>query len=178
MEAKYISTTDTAKMIRAALKEAFAGITFSVRGKTYSGGSSITVSWTDGPNSAQVEAVIGRFAGSTFDGMQDLKSSVRTVINGQPVHFCADYIHTRRDDSDAAVQRAIDRVARTYDLPEGVTLEAYRRGALWNLHAGGQDVHRLIGEALYKASDRMVAGHSPTAAAVGSGAVIAFPAAA
>lgn len=178
MEARYITTTDTAKMIRAALKEAFAGITFSVRSSNYSGGSSIRVGWSDGPNTAQVDAIVKRFAGSTFDGMQDLKSSVATVINGEPVHFCADYVFTSREYSDGAVQRAIDAVCRLYDVQDDVTVAAFRRGALWGVRVADTDVAHLIHQRLSKHSDRLVVGHSPTAAAVGSGAVIAFPAAA
>lgn len=71
----YLSCADTAKLVRKALKEAFPGQKFSVRSSTYSMGASINVSWTDGPQTADVDKVIGCFAGSGFDGMIDLKTS-------------------------------------------------------------------------------------------------------
>lgn len=69
----YLSCAETAKLIRAALKQAFPSVKFSVRSSTYAGGASIRVGWTDGPTSAQVEKVAGPFAGADFDGSIDLK---------------------------------------------------------------------------------------------------------
>lgn len=37
---QYMTTAETAKMVRRALGEAFPGVKFSVRSKTYAGGSS------------------------------------------------------------------------------------------------------------------------------------------
>ncbi len=77
----YISTTETAKLIRAQLKKAFPGQKFSVRSKSYAGGSSISVYWTDGPTTKQVDAVTAIFSGSDFDGMVDLKTYNRHWLN-------------------------------------------------------------------------------------------------
>lgn len=52
---QYMTTAETAKMVRRALGEAFPGVKFSVRSKTYAGGSSIDVYWMDGPNARMVE---------------------------------------------------------------------------------------------------------------------------
>ena len=99
-ERKYISCTDTAKLVRKALKKNFPNVKFSVRSSSYSGGASIDVSWTDGPVSQRVDKVIKPFAGSTFDGMIDLKSYVDSEYEGKPVHFAADYVFSQRDISD------------------------------------------------------------------------------
>lgn len=72
----YISTADDAVLIRAALAKAFPGTTFSVRSDVYSGGSSIDVEWTDGPERREVEAVAGTYAMGGFDGMIDMAYSV------------------------------------------------------------------------------------------------------
>ena len=111
---KYISVVDTAKIIRRCLKEAFPGIKFSVRSSSYSMGASIDVKWTDGPAEVQVEAVVGRFKGSYFDGMIDYKGSVYAEYDGEPVHFMSDYIHCHREYSDEAVERAIDTVSAQF----------------------------------------------------------------
>jgi len=73
MTTRYLSCAETAKLIRAQLKIEFPGVKFSVKSKTYSGGASITVGWTDGPTGKQVDSVVGVFAGSGFDGMIDMK---------------------------------------------------------------------------------------------------------
>lgn len=110
----YISCADTAKLIRQSLKEAFAGVKFSVKSKTYSGGASITIYWTDGPNEAQIKAVVGRFSCSYFDGMQDLQGSKFHMMDGKAVSFGADYVCYSRDYSDAAIEKAIARVFRQF----------------------------------------------------------------
>lgn len=71
--ARYISTNDTAKLIRQRLNAAFPGVKFSVRGSKYSGGSSIRVRWTDGPATKMVDTIVKPYAGAGFDGMIDLK---------------------------------------------------------------------------------------------------------
>lgn len=73
---EYLSAAETAKVVRKLLKTAFPGIKFSVRSETYSMGSSVRVSWTDGPTTGQVDHVVGFLAGSEFDGMIDLKINV------------------------------------------------------------------------------------------------------
>lgn len=69
----YIDTVEIAKMIRKELKEKVPGIKFSVRSDKYSGGSSIDVSWPDGPTEKEIEKIVGKYNGSGFDGMIDLK---------------------------------------------------------------------------------------------------------
>lgn len=71
----YLDATDTAKLVRSALKREFPGVKFSVRTDKYSGGSSVDVSWTDGPRTAEVDAVIRPYAMSGFDGMIDMQYS-------------------------------------------------------------------------------------------------------
>ena len=72
-ERKYISCAETAKFVRQALKENFPSQTFSVRSKTYAGGASIDVSWTDGVAESEVEKIVKQFEGAGFDGMVDYK---------------------------------------------------------------------------------------------------------
>lgn len=94
---RYLTCAETAKLVRAALKETFPGQKFSVRSSVYSMGASIDVSWTDGPTAEQVDDVTNAFRGSDFDSMQDMKVYRDSRLNGERVSFGADYIHTRRD---------------------------------------------------------------------------------
>jgi Large polyvalent protein associated domain 29 len=85
--AKYLSCADTAKLIRAALKKTFLRVKFSVRSKTYSGGASVTVHWTDGPTAKQVDAqkfLIDQVRGHIF-----ASSKAHLVASGISRHFRA-----------------------------------------------------------------------------------------
>jgi hypothetical protein len=96
---KYFSCAETAKLVRAALKEAFPGVKFSVRSSVYSGGASINVNYVDGPSYDQVKRVVGMFEGSYFDGMNDYKGSNYSSLDGQEVRFGADFIFVNRSFS-------------------------------------------------------------------------------
>lgn len=69
---EYIGHADIAKLIRSALARAFAGMTFSVKTKTYAGGGSVDVRWTDGPTTSQVDRVAQQFSTRAFDGSIDM----------------------------------------------------------------------------------------------------------
>jgi hypothetical protein len=79
----YLSCADTAKLVRAALKESFPGVKFSVKSSVYAGGASINVAYTDGPSAGQVEAVAKAFQGAYFDGMTDYKGSNYNTLDGE-----------------------------------------------------------------------------------------------
>lgn len=115
MTRKTISTVETAKLIREALKVEFPGIKFSVTSKSYTGGSSIRVKWTDGPTTAQVDAVTDFYKGSTFDSMIDLKSYVdHTNEAGETIHYGADHVFTDRDLTADYLRPFCEYVAKNY----------------------------------------------------------------
>lgn len=112
------STVEVAKMVRKALNRAFPKTQFSVRSKKYSGGSSITAHWIDGPTVAQVEPILDSFEGASFDGMIDLKSYREPVeVNGELVDMGADYVFSARSESIENLKAAAFRVAYECDLP-------------------------------------------------------------
>lgn len=115
-ETRYIRTTEVAKLIRKELKTSFPGYKFSVRSRSYAGGSSIDVSWTDGPTTNAVDAIIGHYHGATFDGMIDLKSHHDTVITtddgAETVHFANDFLFTTRSLTPAFVAQVIEAYAQ------------------------------------------------------------------
>lgn len=102
---EWIDTAEVAKLIRKELKQAFPVQRFSVKSSRYAGGSSIDVSWTDGPTTKLVEERIGHFHGSTFDGMIDLKSYHDTEHDGRMVHFGNDFLFCHRGYSPAFFAR-------------------------------------------------------------------------
>lgn len=104
-DARRLSTAETAKLVRAALKAHFPDVKFSVRSDNYSMGSSVHVSWTDGPADSVVEKVTNPYRGADFDGMQDLKSPRGPVQitdaagKVSRVRLGADFVMTHRDVS-------------------------------------------------------------------------------
>lgn len=108
-----LTVTDTAKLLRRALRAAHPSVKFSVRSNTYSGGASIDVSWTDGPTASTVDRTAEMYCGATFDGMTDSMNYHSTLLAGpdggvQNVRFGADFVFTHRTESDdlIAAQRA------------------------------------------------------------------------
>lgn len=139
-----------AKNIRAELKREFPSVKFSVRASHYSGGNSVHVSWTDGPTDKQVEAIVNKYEGGTFDGMTDCYNYERspwTEVFGE-----AKYTHCSRDYSDAMLRSVITRVCdRLGGMDARPTPEDYKQGLLWQFkQSGGCDVEREIRAALQK----------------------------
>lgn len=119
---KYINCVDTAKLIRAALKESFPNVKFSVNSKSYAGGASITIGYFDGPTSDQVKAVVGVFEGSYFDGMQDYKGQNYANLDGEEVKFGADFVFVNRKVSNDLLLGVVCEVQNQYQLDNEVTI--------------------------------------------------------
>ncbi len=133
--ARHLTCAETAKLLRAALRTGLPGVRFSVRSKTYSGGASIFVSWTDGPTSKQVDEIAQRFAGASFDGMVDLKSYHESEHEGERVHFGADYVFCQRRESDAWTVEVLERIVELAGPKFAhleVNLQRPRHGGIWN----------------------------------------------
>lgn len=113
---RFISPTEVAKIVRSALRESFPGVKFSVRTDKYSGGSSLRVSWTDGPTERQVRGVVGHFRGATFDGMTDMKHHHTSQLHTgdfevEEVSYGNDFIFTTRRPSEEARAAIIERLS-------------------------------------------------------------------
>lgn len=76
----YVSVVQTAKLIRVQLAKKFPTVKFSVVSDSYSGGASIRIVWKDGPTNEHVKQIVNAFGGSDFDGMIDLKYSVKAWL--------------------------------------------------------------------------------------------------
>lgn len=107
-QSRYIPVTETAKIIRASLKEAFPEVKFSVRTSKYSGGSSIDVEWTNGPHPSLVEPIAKAFQGGYFDGMTDYKGGHVHKWQGEFVKFGGDFVFCRRNISADITARAVE----------------------------------------------------------------------
>jgi len=76
-----------ASLIRAELKVAFPGIVFQVRSDN-KGGSSVRVSWIDGPVTEAVAAITGKYEMGHFDGMVDCYEYSNRRSDIPQVKFC------------------------------------------------------------------------------------------
>ena len=113
---RYVSVTDTAKLLRQSLRSAFPGVKFSVKSRKYAGGASIDVSWTDGPTADEVDGIAQLYRGATFDGMTDSKSFHDAILAGpdgmpEVVHFGAHFVFTHRSFSPELVAAAAAFIA-------------------------------------------------------------------
>lgn len=89
---KSYNVKEVNKIIRKCLREAFPGHKFSVTKDR----CTVYIKYTDGPNTDQVESVVGRFQGSGFDGMTDCSYSFYHEENGSPVNINTDYVFIDR----------------------------------------------------------------------------------
>lgn len=72
-DTRYVSATETAKLIRRRLRALWPDVKFSVRTDKYAGGASVDVKWTDGPTADDVDEILRPYAGAGFDGMIDMQ---------------------------------------------------------------------------------------------------------
>jgi len=61
-----------AKKIRIELKTNFPGVTFSVKSRCYTGGTSVDVEWLDGPGKDQVDIITSKYQQGHFNSMEDI----------------------------------------------------------------------------------------------------------
>lgn len=161
---QYLSCAQTAKLVRAALKEAFPGVKFSVKSSTYAGGASINVSYTDGPSASQVEGIAKAFQGSYFDGMTDYKGSNYNSIDGQQVSFGADFVFVNRKFTAPTLTGIVVDVCNKYGFDNEILIDgggeyfgAYIKAVGPNADSEARgfttyDIDRIIREAASKFS--------------------------
>lgn len=73
----WLTTAETAAIMRKELIARFPGVKFSARSSVYSMGSSINIGWTDGPTEARVSEVTGKYSSKGFDGSIDLEYHIQ-----------------------------------------------------------------------------------------------------
>ena len=107
-----------AKMIRQTLARVFPGVSFTATSKSYSGGNSVSVKWTDGPTESMVSTVVARFQMGSFDGMQDLYEYTNRRDDLPQVRW----VHTSRSYSRAAYLDVVNYLNRHW---AGFALEVH-----------------------------------------------------
>lgn len=141
-QAKYIPVAEVAKLVRKALKESFPGTKFSVRSHSASTTSSIYIDWIDGPCTADVNATVNQFRGSEFDGMTDCLNGRTNFLNGERVHFGADFISCSRKYSVNFLTRVAQAFVEAYkfSMPK---IEEQSTGAYYSEFRYNKDVEDM-----------------------------------
>lgn len=104
-----IEPKNVAKLVRKDLKKYFPMCKFSVKTELYSMGSSINVFWTNGPCEKDVETIVGKYHGATFDSTEDIKRG-----NGQP--YGNDFINFSRTVTEDKYIEVAETVLRFYKI--------------------------------------------------------------
>ena len=132
-----------AKNIRAELKAAFPAIKFSVRTERFSMGDAIRIGWTDGPNTAQVEAITKKYKAGSFNGMEDIYEYRQS--DWMDAFGSGKYITTSRDYSASLIESGIAIICNKYGA-DPISVEEYKKGAAWRWEKPGSNVR--LGEEL------------------------------
>lgn len=92
---QYVMAKDIAKMVRQDLKVNFPDVKFSVRSDRC-----IRVSYDAEVLSKDVQAVISKYAGEGFDGMQDMRYSMGAyaVVDGVEMISLASFVFVQNDN--------------------------------------------------------------------------------
>ena len=107
--------------IRRELRAAFPGHKFTVTSKSYSGGDSVSIRWSLGPTTKEVEAIANKYQEGSFNGMIDLYeySGDRSFTNA---HGSAKYVQTQRD-SETGRQAVETALAAHYNAESAYDLQ-------------------------------------------------------
>lgn len=92
MSTRYVSTTETAKLIRKALKEALPHTKFFVRSQKYAGGASIDVRSFEMFDHKLAHDAVDKFSGTVYDTHADMRTYRDGELDGETVRFGADYV--------------------------------------------------------------------------------------
>jgi hypothetical protein len=128
----YIPVAEAAKELRVTLKRHFPTVKFSVRSKSYSGGASITVSYTNGPRSADVDRIAQRFSGADFDPMIDLKTPRDSLLVGpdgalRSVRYGSDYVFVNRSVSPTLQGEVIAQLGASWNEDQWAKMPDYEK---------------------------------------------------
>lgn len=120
---------ESAVQVRKLLKAHFPACKFSVR----SDYNSVRISWTDGPTTRQVDALVHVFEAGHFDGMTDSYEYDRDsviMINGQAFRPSCRYVFTNRSTSPKLARRAAQQIAAYFGVEAPAIVD---RGEYWSI---------------------------------------------
>lgn len=102
----------TAAAIRKELKMVYPDVKFSVTSEAYSMGNSVSIRWTDGPMSHDVDQIVKKYEYGSFDSMRDLYE-YDNMRNDIPQ---AKYVQTSRNLSDGRRAEIAEQIGKLYHV--------------------------------------------------------------
>lgn len=136
---KHSSQCLCAKAIRQELKKTFPDTKFRVTSKSFSGGDSVDIDWTDGVDENQVDLIVGKYQYGHFDGMIDLYE----YSNHRDDIPQSKYIMTQRSLSDELVMNCAKVIAKYYDIKIPETMEELSKSFTFRDN-GWNNWHQLV----------------------------------
>ncbi len=115
---QYSGSKEVAVNLRAEFKKLWPKVKFTVRKDGY---DTVRVGWTDGPTTAEVKAVTGKYESGYFDGMDDCYHYSKNAF-GEVFGDCR-YVFENRSHSVEQMREAVAAVAFDYgwkpeEIPE------------------------------------------------------------
>ena len=116
-----------ASVLRKELKKAYPLTIFKVTSNSFSGGTSIRVSWTDGPACSSVRAITKNYEYGTYDAMNDIYEYKKDAGDVPQVK----YVICNRYISKEVREKAIQDIKTKFDMDLNNDREVYNRTGLW-----------------------------------------------
>jgi hypothetical protein len=128
----------TAQAVRAALKEAFPGMKFSVKSDNFSGGNAVRINWTNGPSVEAVEEIGRNFTAGSFNGMTDSYEHKAKADRTGPTVM---YVTASRSIDEALKTKVVEQLRAMFVAGANVDFETLawrvlRKSDLRNGYAG------------------------------------------
>lgn len=155
---KYIDTKHVAAAIRRRLAAEFPGAKFSVRTGRGTGSAGISVSYTDGPSSDDVEAIARTFEGSRYDSSDEryvnTGNTLTVAIDGKEVtgEPLCNSVSVHQDISDEVKEEAGRRWSEYFDgadwrtgsMNDGLAVDGEWIAPGWPVHQVGLIARKVI----------------------------------
>jgi hypothetical protein len=106
------------KNIKTELAHVFPGQDFSVKSKSFSMGDDVSISWTDGPTTKEVDAIVDKYQYSQFNAMEDYSESRKTGQFFRGLFGSAKYVSTSRTVTDDRYREAAEALGITDYSPD------------------------------------------------------------
>ncbi len=127
-----MTAAETAARIRKDLRQQWPAVKFAVRSGNHAGGSSVHISWIDGPVAGEVQRLVDRYGGASFDAMTDCKGYAQPV---EDLPQSLSWLTCNRRYS----RQALTSVTAKLCKDEGVPMPAIE-DSLWGAYIAGGDV--------------------------------------
>lgn len=113
-----------AKAIRKELKQKYPNTKFSVRSESFAGGNAVRVEWTEGEQTQEIDAIVGKYQYGSFDGMTDSYNYTNRIEEIPQVKW----VTTDRKIRPQTVAKSIDKINENFGLNINYEIKKYSFG--------------------------------------------------